>query len=79
VSSNSLASGDCLSATAFCSSVGLRSLSTNRQASTVSQAPECLNIRESADVQLGFSTKITFDQEASPLDSASYSSQIFIR
>jgi hypothetical protein len=77
--SNSLASGNCLSTTAFCSGIGLRSLSTNGQASTVPQAPECLNIRKSTDVQLGLSTKVTFNKEASPLDSTSNSSQFFIR
>jgi hypothetical protein len=79
MSRSSLTPGNGLSAAALGSSVGFGSLSTNRKAATVSQTPEGLNIRKSADVQLGLSSKVTFDQEASPLDSASDASQIFIR
>jgi hypothetical protein len=75
---NPFTSGNRLSTTTFGSSVGLSSLSANREATTVSQTPECLNIRESPDVQLSLTTKVTLDEESSPLDSTSYSSELFI-
>jgi hypothetical protein len=74
----SLTSSNRLSATTFGSSVRLSSLSTNWEATTVSQSPESLNIRESADVQLSLSSKVTLDEESCPLDSASYASQFFV-
>jgi len=74
----SLTSSNRLASATLGSGVGLSSLSTNGQATTVSQTSDSLNIRESANVQLGLSSKVTFNEESSPLDSASYTSQFFV-
>jgi hypothetical protein len=75
---NSLPTGDCLSASPLCSSVGLCSLSPDRQAPAVAYTPKRLNIRKSPDVQLCFTPKVTLYQQARSFDGAANTGEVFV-
>jgi len=78
VTGHPLPAGNRLSASALCSSVGLCSLSADRQAPAVTYTTIRLDIRKSPDIHLSFAPEVTFDQQAGSFNGTAHSGEVFV-
>jgi len=69
---------DSLPTSALGSSVRLCSLASHRQAAPVTLASVALDIYQSADIHLIFTSKVTFDRDACTVDAGSDACQVLV-